>query len=288
MVLGVGTRFQWPEMTWGVDDGLKLIQITADPAEINRRGNITVPIQAMTEHALPLLLDALETRGTPPDRSELIAERKAAFTAEIAQMQPTYDDLAAIADVLGEDGIYVDDLTQVSYAARYIYQAPRPRSYVCSGYSGTLGWGVPAAIGAALACPGRRVLSVQGDGGFLYGAMELATAVKYKVPVVALVYNDNAYGNVQRIQQERFGHNRVIATDLSNPDLVGFAESFGAMGVRAEPGRAGLRLALEHAFDAGGPAVVEVPVTERYPSPWGQIFLPTVRGAAQAPLLANP
>jgi acetolactate synthase-1/2/3 large subunit len=129
------------------------------------------------------------------------------------------------------------------------------------------------------------VLSVQGDGGFMYGATEIATAVKYNVPVVMLVYNDGAYGNVKRIQEDRFGHNRTIASDLVNPDFVRFAESFGAMGLRTDGSHAGLKAALEEGFRAGGPVVVEVPVETRYPSPWGRIFLPTVRGPAQEPML---
>ncbi len=287
VVLGIGTRFQWQEMTWGVDDDLTLIQITADTGEANRRGNVSVAINAMTEHAVPALVEALATRlSQPEDRTDFIAARKAKFADYLSAMQPTVGDLEVISEVLGEDGIFVDDLTQVAYAARFAYRAPRPRSYVCAGYAGTLGWGVPAGLGVAHAMPGRRVLTVQGDGGFLYGAAELATAVKYQIPLVTLVYNDNAYGNVKRIQEQRFGHNRTIATDLVNPDIVRFAESFGAAGFRATPSPDGLRTALTAAFGTGGPAVVEMPVTERYPSPWNNIFLPTVRGAQQAPLLS--
>ncbi|MEM7523627.1 MAG: thiamine pyrophosphate-dependent enzyme, partial [Pseudomonadota bacterium] len=286
------TRLQWHEMVWGVDDDMALIQITADEGELNRRGNVAVPIHAMTEDALPLLIDALDRRGASPvDMADEIAEKTAAFDAEVSTLQPTYGDLAVIAEILGEDGVFVDDLTQVAYAARYIYACPRPRGYVCAGYAGTLGWGLPAGLGAAVANPGRRVLTVQGDGGFLYGAAELATAVKYKIPHVTLVYNDQAYGNVRRIQEERFGHNRTIASDLVNPDFVKFAESFGAFAVRAKPGPDGLRAALEAAFtaafDGGGPAVVEVPTPNRYPSPWPYIFLPTVRGGAQPSLLSS-
>ena len=193
-----------------------------------------------------------------------------------------------IREVLGPDGIFVDDLTQVAYAARYILPVHRPRGYVCAGYAGTLGWGLPAGLGAALASPGKRVLTVQGDGGFLYAAAELATAAKYKIPHVTLVYNDNAYGNVRRIQEQRFGHNRTIATALENPDIVKFAESFGIFARRAGGGPEDLRAALTAAFDSGGPAVVEVPTPERYPDPWPLIFLPTVRGESLGPLLANP
>jgi acetolactate synthase-1/2/3 large subunit len=287
VALGVGTRFQTHEMQWGVDDALKLIQIEADPEELNRRGRIDVPIHAMTQHALPKLIEALRPRlGRREDRSDDLAARTAAFRDKVREkLTPTIDDLEVIGDVLGEDGIFVDDLTQVAYAARFLHRAPRPRSYVCAGYAGTLGWGLPAGLGAQVACPGRRVLVVQGDGGFGYGAMELATAVKYDLPVVTLVYNDSAYGNVQRIQQQRFGHNRTIATDLVNPDIHRFAETFGALGLRAEPGPEGLRAALETAFAAGRPAVVEAPTPERYPSPWRWIQLPTVRGPQQPNVL---
>jgi acetolactate synthase-1/2/3 large subunit len=159
----------------------------------------------------------------------------------------------------------------------------KPRGYLSAAYAGTLGWGVPGGIGAQIARPDVRVVTVQGDGGFLYASNELATAVKYNVPLVTLVYNDNAYGNVQRIQEERFGHNRRIASDLTNPDIVKFTESFGAMGLRAETPEA-LRAALRTAFAAGGPAVIEVPVPERYPNPWPWIQLPTVRGKPAGPL----
>ncbi len=287
VALGIGTRFMWHEMVWGVDDALKLIQINADPAEINRRGNVAVEINAMAEHALPLLIEELGKRlGKRADRREQIATDKARFDARLADLQPQAGQLQVIREELGEDGIFVDDLTQVAYAARYAFPVYKPRGYVCAGYAGTLGWGLPAGLGAKIAMPDRRVLTVQGDGGFLYGAAELATAVKYDIPLVTLVYNDSAYGNVKRIQEARFGHNRVIASDLVNPDIVKFAESFGAFAIRADQSAEGLRLALRSAFDAGGPAVVEMPVTTPYPSPWEHIFLPTVRGGPQPSILS--
>lgn len=287
VVVGIGTRFMWHEMVWGTDKDMTLIQITADPGELNRRGRIDIPILAMTQTAVPMLVDALDkVLDRPVDMTDEVQEKKAAFEADVSSLQPTFGDVRVIEEELGEDGVYLGDLTQISYAAHYIYRAPRPRSYLFSGYAGTLGWGVPAGIGAQIACPDRRVISVQGDGGFMYGATEIATAVKYNVPIVMIVYNDGAFGNVQRIQEDRFGHNRTIATDLVNPDMVKFAESFGATGIRASEGPEGLRAAIREGFRAGGPVVVEVPVTERYPSPWPYIFLPTVRGPKQGPLLS--
>src|SRR5437588_10705605 len=107
----------------------------------------------------------------------------------------------------------------------------------------------------------------------------MATAIQHRIPLVAVVFNDGAYGNVRRIQQERFG-NRIIASDLSNPDFVRFAESFGAAAERAKNPEE-LRMALNRGFkQRDGPTLIEVPVPP-LPSPWEFINLPRVRGAAR-------
>lgn len=283
VVLGIGTRLQTQEMVWGTDDALALIQITADPAEAGRRGKAAVAITALAEDAVPALVAALDGRlGRRPDRSAELAGMKAELARETAHL-PQLAHLEVLREEMDEGDVFLDDLTQVSFAARFAFPVARPRGYLSAGYAGTLGWGVPAGIGAQMARPDARVVNVQGDGGFMYASNELATAVKYRVPLVTIVYNDNAYGNVRRIQSDRFGANRMIASDLVNPDIVAFAESFGAMGLRATTPEE-LRGALRTAFRAGGPAVIEVPVAERYPSPWPWISLPTVRGEKLGPL----
>jgi acetolactate synthase-1/2/3 large subunit len=274
---------QTQEMSWGVDDAMALIRINADPGEVNRRGKTTVPIRSMAEHAVPALLAALEGRVQKrPDRTDELAGMKAELTREL-EGQPQIEQLAVLREEMGEDDVFLDDLTQVAFAARYAFPVARPRGYLSAGYAGTLGWGLPAGLGAQVARPDVHVVTVQGDGGFLYAANELATAVKYNIPLVTIVYNDNAYGNVQRIQEERFGHNRIIASDLTNPDIVRFTESFGAMGLRAATPDE-LRTSLRQAFKSGGPAVIEVPVPVRYPSPWPWIALPHARGEPMGPL----
>ncbi len=110
----------------------------------------------------------------------------------------------------------------------------------------------------------------------MFTANEMATAVRHRIPLTAIVFSDGAFGNVRRIQQERFG-NRLIGSDLANPDFVRFAESFGAAGERART-PAGLRVALRRALARrDGPSLIEVPVGP-LPSPWEFIFLPRVRG----------
>lgn len=283
VVLAIGTRLQTQEMSWGVDDDMAVIQITADPAEAGRRGKAALAINAMAEDAVPALVRALEGKlQKRADRTEELAGMKADLAREL-EGQPQIAQLQVLREEMGEDDVFLDDLTQVAFAARYAFPVAKPRGYLSAAYAGTLGWGLPGGLGAQVARPDVHVVNIQGDGGFLYAANELATAVKYNIPLVTVVYNDNAYGNVKRIQTDRFGHNRTIASDLTNPDIVKFTESFGATGLRAETPE-DLRGALRRAFKAGGPAVIEVPVPERYPSPWPWISLPTARGEKLGPL----
>jgi acetolactate synthase-1/2/3 large subunit len=119
------------------------------------------------------------------------------------------------------------------------------------------------------------VVAISGDGGFMFTASELATAVRHRIPLVTVVFNDGAFGNVRRIQEERYG-NRLIASDLANPDFLKFAESFGAAAERVK-NASGLRSALKRGFARrDGPTIIEVPVGPM-PSPWEFIHMPRVR-----------
>ena len=210
------------------------------------------------------------------DRTAEIAERRAAYLAEIDHLRPQLDHLAAIRDVLPDDGVLVEDVTQIGFAAHLAFDFRRPRTFVSSGPAGTLGAGFATGVGAQAALPDRKVLVVAGDGGFLFTANELATAVQHRIPLVTLVFNDGAYGNVKRIQQQRFGADRTIASDLRNPDFVAFAESFGALGLRAG-GPDEVRPALERAFADGGPVVIDV-AAPPMPDPWPWFIRRRARG----------
>jgi acetolactate synthase-1/2/3 large subunit len=139
----------------------------------------------------------------------------------------------------------------------------RPRTYITSSYMGTLGYCFPTALGAKVARPDLPVVSINGDGGFLFCASELATAVQHGINVVTVVFDDSAYGNTNRDQQDRFG-GRFIGTELVNPDFVAFAESFGAVGVRVTSDDA-LRGAIVDGLADDRPVVITMPM-ERLPS----------------------
>ena len=162
-----------------------------------------------------------------------------------------------IRTALGEHGIFVDELTQVGFSARVVLPVYHPRTFISTGYQGTLGYGFQTALGVKVARPEVPVVSVSGDGGFLFGIQELATAVQHGIAVIAIVFNNNQYGNVQQMQRALYG-GRVIASDLRNPDFLRLAEAFGARGYRAET-PALLAEALREAVTAGGPVVIEVP-----------------------------
>jgi acetolactate synthase-1/2/3 large subunit len=141
---------------------------------------------------------------------------------------------------------------------------------------GTLGWGYATALGVKVAKPDEPVVSVSGDGGFLFTGNEIATAVHHGINLVTIVFTDGAYGNVRRIQQQMYD-NKVIASELTNPDFVAYAESFGAVGLRAEKPEL-LEGTIKKALTMERPAIIEVPMGD-VPSPWPFLMLPKVRGA---------
>jgi len=275
-VLAVGTKLLEPMTHWGVDRALKIVRVDIDPEEPARLHKPKVALIGDAAPILRKLIDALaRTNMRRPSRREAMQERQAKMRKAIAKLTPQLDFLEAIRAELPEDGVYVDEVTQVGFVARLALPVYKPRTFLSPGYQDNLGWGYATALGAQHARPDVPVVSINGDGGFLYTANELATAMRHNIPLVAIVFADGFFGNVRRIQEERFG-NRLIACDLANPDFVKYAESFGAMGLRARD-PAVLRLALRDAIARREPAVIEVPVGPM-PSPWEFIHMPRVRG----------
>ena len=276
VVLGVGTRLQTQQVAWGTDDDLKIIRIDIDPIEIGRIQTPDVAIIGYAGEATRALLDRLPRHmDRRPSRTDELLGLKAALADNLAYLQPQLGFLDVIRSELPEDGILVDELVQVGYVARIAFPTYHPRTFICSGYQGTLGWGMATSIGVQMARPETRVVALAGDGGFMFNVQELAVAVQHRLPLVTIVFNDGAYGNVRRIQKQMFG-NRVIATDLANPDFAKLAESFGAMGLSATSPET-LRTALQTAFREDGPSVIEVRCGEM-PSPWEFMLLPAIRG----------
>ncbi|MEJ8566218.1 thiamine pyrophosphate-dependent enzyme [Elongatibacter sediminis] len=281
VVVAIGSRLKYPRMHWGTDAKLKIIHIDIDPTELRRISTPTVGITGDAREATAGLLQALEEAGSTPRPSRreefeaLQAEMRQAFDADI---QPQMGILHAIRGQLPDDGILVDEITQVGYASWYGYPVYQPRTLITSGYAGNLGYGLATAIGVKVANPDRRVISINGDGGFMFHVGELATAVKYQLNLVIIVFSDGAYTNVARAQTKRFG-GRVIGTDLTNPDFAAMAEAYGATGYRVSTADE-LAEKIRLGFEQDGPVVIEMPI-EKSDFPWKYLLLPQVRSDAQ-------
>lgn len=260
-ILIAGTRFYQPSVSDWAPRTQPCVQIDIDPDEIGRNRPPTVGIVADASGALAALADRLAryNRSRSSRRDELTAlKQRVRERVESVQPQAAYG--AAIREALPDDAVVVSEMTQVGYWSNIGFPVYRPRTYLTMGYQGTLGAGYGIALGAYAGASGRPVVLLSGDGGFLYQAAELSTAVRHRLNAIAIVFNDGAYGNVKRIQQERFG-GRLIASDLLNPDFVRLAESFGAAGRRAEsPSQ--LREAVEWALRQEAPVVIDAPVGE--------------------------
>ena len=275
VVLGVGTRLH-QQNDWGTDADMKVIHIDLDPTRPGRIRKPDVGIIADSKEALTALLKRLPRHlSKRPSRRDELQAIEAEVVKELAPLAPQKQWVDAIRAEVPEDGIVVEELTQVSYCSRVMYPVYGPRTYISSGYQGTLGWGLNVALGAQVARPDKRVVSVSGDGGFMFGVQELATAAKHNIPVVALVFTDNAYGNVKRMQKLGY-EGRVIASDLQNPDFVKLGESFGIASARATT-PAELRARMKAALKTDAPSLIEIPVGE-FPDPWRLFQRPKNRG----------
>jgi acetolactate synthase-1/2/3 large subunit len=279
-VLAIGTHLHIPLNQWGLDDDLAVVRVDADPEEPARW---QTPAAALVGDARPILRRLIDLipqyNQMRPSRREEMAARQARFREQLTRLGPLLGFVDAIRSALPEDGILVEDVTQIGFAARVAYPVYRPRTYISPGYQDNLGWGFATALGVQDARRDVPVLAISGDGGFMFTASELATAIRHRIPLTTIVFADGAFGNVRRIQEERYG-NRLIASDLANPDFVRFADSFGAAAERARTPPE-LAAALARAFKRrDGPTVIEVPVGP-LPSPWEFIRLPRLRGRSR-------
>jgi acetolactate synthase-1/2/3 large subunit len=281
VLVGIGSRLEMPYLRWGdsmryerkPSHGPTLIRIDIDPAELTRfEPDVGIVGDAAT--ACRLLAERLRGRAAPrPERRAEIAIAKRVADGLLDRIQPQTAFLRAIRAVLPRDGILVPELSQMGFATYTgAYPVLAPRTYLSEGFQGTLGFGFPTALGAKVANPGKAVVSITGDGGFMFGVQELATAAQYGIALVTVVFNNRSFANVLRDQQQRFG-GRTIGSQLVNPDFVRLAESFGVAARRVrEPHE--LQCALEDELSAARPALLEVtlePGAET--SPWPLIHM---------------
>ena len=275
VLIGIGSRlelqwFRWPDQP----RELRIVDIDIDPDQPERVGADVAVIGDAAAASAALSAALRELRPEVPSRREEFEALKARKHAEIQRITPHVAFVQAIREVLPRDGFFVEELCQAGFASYFAFPVYEPRTFVTAGAQGTLGFGFQTALGVKAGNPGRKVVSITGDGGFQFGVAELATAAQYGLDVVTVLFNNNAYGNVLGDQTRLFG-GRVLGARLRNPDFVALAESYGVRAARAATPQE-LTHALDEALERDEPALIEVPLDpadER--SPWEFLMPPS-------------
>ena len=253
VVLAVGSRLA--QVTF--KPGTRIVQIDADEQEIGRNHKDTLGLVGDARATLEALLERLRAAAAPRTSRKAEHEALRARTAAENTMEPNASIIKSLRAGTPENTILVAGMTQIGYYSRPFWPVYEPRTYLSSSYSGNLGYAYPVALGAKVARPDRPVVSVSGDGGFLFNAQELSTAARHRINVVAVVFNDSSYGNVARDLDESWGGQ--YGAELQNPDFMKLADAFGVAGLRAKAPTEVGRLVRE-AIELDRPALVEVPV----------------------------
>jgi acetolactate synthase I/II/III large subunit len=288
LVLGLGSRLEMAYTRWGTPgrfdprtpNAPKLIRVEIDPDELDRFPPdlaVTGDVDDFCKAAITLL-----ERRTNPDSAKAaeIASAKAVAASMVRKIQPQVDYLDVIREVLPRDGFFVPELSQVGFTSYFAFPVLTPRTYVTEGFQGTLGYGFSTALGVKVANPTKAVVSVTGDGGFLFGLQELATAAAHNIGAVTIVFNNHSYANVRRDQTMNYS-GRLAGADLANPDFVKLADAFGVRAQRVDS-PASLKPVLAAAIDADRPCLIDVEMPIGGESnPWEFIHMQQPPKAAQ-------
>jgi acetolactate synthase-1/2/3 large subunit len=250
----------------------RVIQIEADLGKLEAN-HPALGIHADARLALSALLETVDERTDPtsPERVRTVLEL---VRSRIASQELTLeqDVLASVRRALPPSSPSFWDMTILSYWAWSAFDARRPNTMHSAQGAGGLGYAFPAALGAAAADPTHPVLAVSGDGGALYSVAELATAKQHGFDVTWLIVDDGGYGILREYMTDAFGGATAPATELSRPDYVALAESFGVPGVRTTP--ESLADDLTKSLATPGPSVVLLPAVLR-------MFAPTHQRSAE-------
>ena len=280
VLIGIGSRLEMPYMRWSNMLGTvveplappHLIRIDIDPIEMTR----------LVPHA-GIVADAAE--GTRALNMALVKKYKARSNAikdiekskiwaqqKIQEIKPHVEYLDVIRKELPEDGFFVEEICQLGFASTFAFPVYRPRTYVTCGFQGNLGFGFQAALGVKVANPDKVVISITGDGGFMFGVQELATAAQEEIGLITIVMNNSAFGNVRRDMRKIY-KNQLKASELKNPNFADLAKVFSVDGYTVESPEQ-LSTALKEAISNNRPSLIEVKVdlsTEK--SPWKYIAM---------------
>jgi acetolactate synthase-1/2/3 large subunit len=289
VLLAVGMRFA-DESTSSYRRGItysipptRLIHLDLDPTEIGKNYPVEVGIVADARAGLATLVEWLRVTGTPRDYAHsdyfsLMQDLRSRWLAEVQELASSDHVPVTISRLIAELRAFLDRDAIVltssgNVQAQWFQEATvyEPKTNLTTGGFSTMGWTVPAALGAKLAVPERQVVGLVGDGDFLMTAQELATAVQYGIPAVYVVANNVGWIAIRDLQAAVYGEDRAVGAEFLTgsgtpitPDLTALALAFGCHAERISA-PAEVRPALKRAFASGKPAVVEVVVERNYP-----------------------
>jgi acetolactate synthase I/II/III large subunit len=270
LICAVGARFD-DRITGKLSEfapKAKFIHIDVDPAEISKNVPAHIPIVGDAKHVLSKLVVEYRALSADPKRTEEWWERIEGWRAKHPlgyedstdnEIKPQYM-IQALHEATGGEAIISSDVGQHQMWAAQYYDFPKARRWINSGGLGTMGFGLPAAMGAAVGCPDRTVCCVAGDGSVQMNAQELATCAQEKIPIKVFIMN-NGYLGMVRQWQELFWDGRYSHVEMGDyPDFVKLAEAYGATGMRFED-KTTLVEDMKRAIATDGPVVVDVKVT---------------------------
>ncbi|MHB9093180.1 MAG: biosynthetic-type acetolactate synthase large subunit [Eubacteriales bacterium] len=235
----------------------KIIHVDIDPAEIGKNVRVDIPIVGDVKQVMEAMLVRLDEKN----EDEWLAQTKAWKSQYPLKYEPSTGlkpqfIIETIREITDGEAVIVTDVGQHQMWAAQYYRSKKPRTFISSGGLGTMGYGLPAAVGAQVGAPGRDVILITGDGSFQMCMQEFGTAVEQNLPVKVIILNNQSLGLVRQLQ-EFYCDRRYMAVNFSkNPDFVKFAGVYDSLGLRVtEPGQ--LRGLLEQALKAEGPVIVD-------------------------------
>lgn len=279
LVIAIGyDPIEYEARNWNAEKDARIIVIDEAPAEIDPFMQPERELIGDISATLDLLTGSLEPQQVSEDAKEYLASLQAELTErDIVQSKGEAGILHPLEVINTLQSKVTDDMTvTVDVGSHYIWMARHFRSYeprhlLFSNAMQTLGVALPWAISAALVRPNTQIVSVSGDGGFLFSAQDLETAVRKKLNIVHLIWNDGHYNMVEF--QEKMKYQRASGVDFGPVDFVKYAEAFGAKGIRATSVEE-LEKALEEGFATEGPVIIDIPIDYRDNEKLGETILP--------------